>query len=100
MLSCFSPLLNNSLFVFSISGTWNLKTPVAIKTLKPGTMSPEAFLAEANIMKKLRHKNLVQLYAICSKKVSQNYDFQATIMEKKIVGTPYAIYYNDPYIYH
>ncbi|XP_072046073.1 LOW QUALITY PROTEIN: tyrosine-protein kinase Fyn-like [Amphiura filiformis] len=48
-------------------GTWNRKTPVAIKTLKTGTMSPDAFLAEANIMKKLRHKNLVQLYAICSR---------------------------------
>ncbi|XP_072015340.1 tyrosine-protein kinase Yes-like [Amphiura filiformis] len=47
-------------------GTWNGKTPVAIKTLKPGTMTPSAFLAEATIMKKLRHKNLVQLYAVCS----------------------------------
>ncbi len=29
------------------------KTPVAMKTLKPGTMTPQAFLAEANIIKKL-----------------------------------------------
>lgn len=49
-------------------GMWNNKTPVAIKTLKPGTMTPQAFLAEANIMKKCRHENLVQLYAVCSDK--------------------------------
>ncbi|XP_059491213.1 tyrosine-protein kinase Src64B-like isoform X2 [Neocloeon triangulifer] len=40
---------------------------VAIKTLKPGSMSPQAFLEEAAIMKKFRHKNLVALYAVCSK---------------------------------
>ncbi|XP_072371161.1 proto-oncogene tyrosine-protein kinase Src-like isoform X2 [Scyliorhinus torazame] len=47
-------------------GTWNGTTKVAIKTLKPGTMSPEAFLQEAQIMKKLRHDKLVQLYAVVS----------------------------------
>lgn len=41
--------------------------PVAVKTLKPGSMSPEAFLEEAAIMKKFRHKHLVSLYAVCSK---------------------------------
>jgi len=30
-------------------------------------MGPEAFLEEATIMKKLKHKNLVRLYAVCSK---------------------------------
>uniref|UniRef100_A0A4W4GIM4 Tyrosine-protein kinase Yes n=1 Tax=Electrophorus electricus TaxID=8005 RepID=A0A4W4GIM4_ELEEL len=35
-------------------------------TLKPGTMSPEAFLDEAQIMKRLRHDKLVQLYAVVS----------------------------------
>lgn len=39
---------------------------MAIKTLKPGTMSPEAFLQEAQIMKKLRHDKLVPLYAVVS----------------------------------
>lgn len=48
------------------SGTWNGTTKVAIKTLKPGTMSPEAFLQEAQIMKKLRHDKLVPLYAVVS----------------------------------
>ncbi|XP_024915751.1 proto-oncogene tyrosine-protein kinase Src-like isoform X3 [Cynoglossus semilaevis] len=47
-------------------GTWNATTRVAIKTLKPGTMSPEAFLQEAQVMKKLRHEKLVQLYAVVS----------------------------------
>ncbi|XP_006926143.1 tyrosine-protein kinase Fyn isoform X3 [Pteropus alecto] len=48
------------------SGTWNGNTKVAIKTLKPGTMSPESFLEEAQIMKKLKHDKLVQLYAVVS----------------------------------
>lgn len=37
---------------------------MAVKTLKTGTMSPEAFLAEANVMKTLRHERLVRLYAL------------------------------------
>lgn len=51
---------------FLLSGTWNGNTKVAVKTLKPGTMSPESFLEEAQIMKKLRHDKLVQLYAVVS----------------------------------
>ncbi|XP_053202561.1 tyrosine-protein kinase Src42A-like [Panonychus citri] len=47
-------------------GLWNNTTPVAIKTLKTGTMDPKDFLAEAQIMKKLRHPKLVQLYAVCT----------------------------------
>uniref|UniRef100_A0A671KZX6 Tyrosine-protein kinase n=1 Tax=Sinocyclocheilus anshuiensis TaxID=1608454 RepID=A0A671KZX6_9TELE len=47
-------------------GTWNGTTKVAINTLMPGTMSPEAFLQEAQIMKKLRHDKLVPLYAVVS----------------------------------
>jgi fyn-related kinase len=47
-------------------GLWNGTTSVAIKTLKPGTMDPKDFLAEACIMKKLRHLKLVQLYAVCT----------------------------------
>ena len=52
--------------LFFLSGTWNGTTKVAVKTLKPGTMSPESFLEEAQIMKKLRHDKLVQLYAVVS----------------------------------
>ena len=47
-------------------GLWNNTTPVAVKTLRPATMSPKAFLSEAQIMKRLRHDNLVQLYAVCT----------------------------------
>uniref|UniRef100_A0A674NBX7 Tyrosine-protein kinase Yes n=1 Tax=Takifugu rubripes TaxID=31033 RepID=A0A674NBX7_TAKRU len=38
----------------------------AERQLLPGTMSPEAFLEEAQIMKRLRHDKLVQLYAVVS----------------------------------
>lgn len=48
-------------------GLWNEKTPVAIKTLKKGSMDPQDFLAEAHIMKNLSHEKLVQLYAVCTK---------------------------------
>ncbi|KAK3090929.1 hypothetical protein FSP39_015809 [Pinctada imbricata] len=47
-------------------GKWNKTTDVAIKTLKPGSMSPQAFLEEANIMKQCKHDKLVRLYAVCS----------------------------------
>ncbi|KAG9510884.1 Tyrosine-protein kinase Src42A [Fragariocoptes setiger] len=48
-------------------GLWNGTTPVAIKTLKENSMDPEDFLAEAQIMKDLRHDKLVKLYAVCTK---------------------------------
>ncbi|XP_023346655.1 tyrosine-protein kinase Src42A isoform X2 [Eurytemora carolleeae] len=47
-------------------GLWNSTTPVAIKTLKTGSMDPKDFLSEAAIMKKLRHPKLIQLYAVCT----------------------------------
>lgn len=37
---------------------------MAIKNLKIGTMSVEAFLAEANMMKNLQHARLVRLFAV------------------------------------
>ncbi|XP_050731675.1 tyrosine-protein kinase SRK2-like isoform X1 [Eriocheir sinensis] len=48
-------------------GMWNNSNEVAIKTLKQGAMSPEAFLEEARIMKQLRHRNILVLYAVCTK---------------------------------
>lgn len=49
------------------AGKWNGTMDVAVKTLKPGGgMSQQEFLAEAAIMKKLRHPNLIQLYAVCT----------------------------------
>ncbi|KAG7508044.1 tyrosine-protein kinase FRK [Solea senegalensis] len=47
-------------------GIWNQTTAVAVKTLKPGTMDAEDFLREAQIMKRLRHQKLIQLYAVCT----------------------------------
>uniref|UniRef100_A0A915N5C3 Tyrosine-protein kinase n=1 Tax=Meloidogyne javanica TaxID=6303 RepID=A0A915N5C3_MELJA len=38
----------------------------AVKMLKPGTMSVEAFLEEAQIMKQCNHPKLVRLYAVCT----------------------------------
>lgn len=46
------------------SGIYNNDRRVAIKKLKIGTMSVEAFLAEANIMKNLQHPRLVRLLAV------------------------------------
>lgn len=47
-------------------GLWNSKIDVAVKMLKPGSMSKESFLEESQIMKRCKHKNLVRLYAVCS----------------------------------
>jgi len=48
-------------------GLYNGKTRVAIKTLRKGSMDPKDFLAEAQIMKKMSHPNLVQLFAVCTR---------------------------------
>jgi serine/threonine protein kinase len=48
------------------SGKWRNNVDVAVKTLKPGQMSVEAFLEEARIMHKLRHRKLVQLMGVCT----------------------------------
>ncbi|XP_023696952.2 tyrosine-protein kinase HCK [Paramormyrops kingsleyae] len=47
--------------------TYNKHTKVAVKTMKPGSMSVEAFLAEANLMKTLQHDKLVRLHAVVTK---------------------------------
>ena len=43
---------------------------VAVKTLKEETMCLEDFLAEATIMKEMKHSNLVQLLGICTREPS------------------------------
>ncbi|XP_057244651.1 proto-oncogene tyrosine-protein kinase LCK-like, partial [Malurus melanocephalus] len=48
-------------------GFYNGHTKVAVKSLKAGSMAPSAFLAEANLMKKLQHPRLVRLYAVVTK---------------------------------
>ena len=39
---------------------------LTLPLLGSGTMDPKDFLAEATIMKKLRHPKLIQLYAVCT----------------------------------
>lgn len=48
-------------------GYYHNSTKVAVKTLKPGTMSVQAFLEEANLMKTLQHDKLVRLYAVVTR---------------------------------
>lgn len=48
-------------------GLYKGNVEVAIKTLKTGTMSPQAFLEEAAIMRKCRHDKLVPLYGTCTR---------------------------------
>ena len=48
-------------------GIYRGQTKVAIKTLKPGSMTPSAFMQEAAIMRRYRHDKLVPLYGVCSK---------------------------------
>ena len=48
------------------AGTWNGTTPVAVKTLKPGSMAVNDFLAEAQTMMKLQHEKLIKLYGVCT----------------------------------
>lgn len=51
-------------YLFFFSGIHNNERKVAIKNLKMGTMTMEAFLAEANMMKNLQHRCLVRLFAV------------------------------------
>ncbi|KAM3856417.1 tyrosine-protein kinase Blk [Vipera latastei] len=45
-------------------GYYKNNVKVAVKTLKEGSMAPDAFLGEANLMKRLQHNKLVRLYAV------------------------------------
>ncbi|KAJ8008437.1 hypothetical protein DPEC_G00104810 [Dallia pectoralis] len=48
-------------------GVWKNNIYVAVKTLKPGSMNPNDFLKEAQIMMTMRHPNLIRLLAVCTK---------------------------------
>lgn len=52
--------------MFAAAAKWRTQVDVAVKTLKPGTMSAESFLEEAEIMHKLQHPKLVQLMGVCT----------------------------------
>ncbi|GCB81375.1 hypothetical protein scyTo_0021385, partial [Scyliorhinus torazame] len=47
-------------------GYWKNKYQVAIKMIREGAMSEEDFIEEAQIMMKLSHEKLVQLYGVCT----------------------------------
>ena len=47
-------------------GLWNDSSPVFIKKLKPGIVEVADFVTEAQVMKKLRHQNLLKLYGVCT----------------------------------
>ncbi|XP_038127688.1 tyrosine-protein kinase SRK2-like [Cyprinodon tularosa] len=47
-------------------GVWNDTTSVAVKILETGVLDRAEILAEAQLMKKLRHPKLIQLYAVCT----------------------------------
>ena len=47
-------------------GLWNGTTSVAVKTPKPGKITIGHFLRTANLMKKICHRRIVQLYALCT----------------------------------
>lgn len=47
-------------------GKWRGSIDVAVKIMKEGTMSEDDFIVEAQVMTKLQHPNLVQLYGVCS----------------------------------
>jgi len=48
------------------AGLYKNGTPVAVKMMKAGSMSEEDFVAEAQVMTKFKHKNLVELYGVCT----------------------------------
>ncbi|XP_063242108.1 tyrosine-protein kinase Src64B isoform X2 [Bacillus rossius redtenbacheri] len=79
-------------------GTWK-GTEVAVKTLRPGTMSTQAFLEEAAIMKKFRHPRLVRLYAVCSVEepifLVQEYMCNGSLQEFLRNSAPNALLFGD-----
>ena len=48
-------------------GVWSNTTPVTIYTPRKGVMSENRFLEVAELMKQLKHCNIIKLYGICTK---------------------------------
>uniref|UniRef100_H3B521 Tyrosine-protein kinase n=1 Tax=Latimeria chalumnae TaxID=7897 RepID=H3B521_LATCH len=48
-------------------GKWKGQYDVAIKMIKEGSMSEDEFIEEAQVMMKMKHPKLVQLYGVCTK---------------------------------
>ena len=47
-------------------GLWKGNIPVAVKSLKRGTLSACHFLEEATLLRKLQHTNIIQVYGVSS----------------------------------
>ena len=47
-------------------GIWNAATPVTVNTLKTEIVEMKDFLAKLQLVKKLRHEKLIQLYGVCT----------------------------------
>ena len=63
----FNPIINTQVTnIFSTICFSFLNLLKMFMCLNLGTMDPGDFLAEAQIMKKLRHPKLIQLYAVCT----------------------------------
>ena len=61
-------LKSHSRFTEVWKGEWNSDTQIMIKKLKPNqNMTLRELLQPVNLMKKLRHQNLVHFYGLCSK---------------------------------
>uniref|UniRef100_A0A8D0CAY1 Tyrosine-protein kinase n=1 Tax=Salvator merianae TaxID=96440 RepID=A0A8D0CAY1_SALMN len=48
-------------------GKWRGRHDVAVKMIKEGCMSEDAFIDEAKVMMNLSHEKLVQLFGVCTK---------------------------------
>lgn len=80
-------------------GKWRNSIDVAVKTLREGTMSTQAFLQEAAIMKKFRHNRLVALYAVCSQEepiyIVQEYMSKGSLLDFLREGDGKSLQFED-----
>lgn len=80
-------------------GKWRNNIDVAVKTLREGTMSTQAFLQEAAIMKKFRHNRLVALYAVCSQEepiyIVQEYMSRGSLLDFLRAGEGQFLLFED-----
>nr|BAG55514.1 protein tyrosine kinase tec [Hartaetosiga gracilis] len=61
-------VLGSGQFGVVYKGKFQGVTDVAVKKVKGGAMAEDEFIAEAEIMKQFKHKNLVNLYGVVTKK--------------------------------
>lgn len=59
--------IGNGQFGSVHEAVWRQKQRVAVKMMKPGSMSEHDFIEEAKIMQRFQHKHLVSIYGVCSR---------------------------------